>query len=231
MAASPEKNLGFIVHTRVERPPRHLVEPFREFATCNVCDALGRFGAMHYTIKPVVPGWRVAGPAITVRTRPCDNLVIYKALELAQPGDVLVITNHEYETNATWGDLTSMIGKARGLAGMVTDGLVRDIAGLREVGLPVFARGLTPNSPLKDGPGEVNVPVSCGGVIVNPGDIIVGDEDGVVVVPREDAELVIARTRAIVAKEEKTVKEIQSGSLIPDWVDRTLAEKGCQIVP
>jgi len=230
MTAPQEKNLGFIVHTRVERPPRHLVEPFKEFAACNVCDALGRFGAMHYTIKPVVPGWRLAGPAITVRSRPCDNLLIYKALELAQPGDVLVIANYQYETNATWGDLTSMIGKARGLAGVVTDGLVRDIAGLRQVGLPVFARGLTPNSPMKDGPGEINVPISCGGVVVNPGDIIVGDDDGVVVVPRADAELVIERTRTIMEKEEKTVRGIQAGRLIPEWVNRTLAEKGCQIV-
>ncbi|MHB1161911.1 MAG: RraA family protein [Chloroflexota bacterium] len=230
MSTSQERNFGFIVHTRVDRPPRQLVEPFKELVTCNICDALGRFGAMHYDIKPMVPGWKIAGPAITVRTRPCDNLLIYKALEMAQPGDVLVIANYEYETNATWGDLTSMIGKARGIAGMVTDGLVRDIAGLKEVGLPVFARGLTPNSPQKDGPGEINVPVSCGGVIVNPGDIVVGDDDGVVVVPRADAELVIELTRKIIAKEEKTVKDIQSGKLIPEWVNKTLAEKGCQIV-
>ncbi len=230
MTAPQEKNLGFIIHTRVDRPSPQLVAPFKEFATCNVCDVLGRFGAMHYTIKPLVPGWKVAGPAITVRTRPCDNLLIYKALELAQPGDVLVISNYEYETNATWGDLTSMMAKARGLAGMVTDGLARDIAGLREVDLPVFARGLTPNSPMKDGPGEINVPISCGGVIVNPGDIIVGDEDGVVVVPRADAELVIQRTRAIMAKEEKTVRDIQSGKVIPEWVNKALAEKGAQIV-
>ncbi len=230
MAASESKNLGFIIHTRVERPPQHLVAPFKEFIACNVCDALGRFGAMHYSIKPVAPGMKMAGTAITVRTRPCDNLLIYKAIELAQPGDVLVIANYEYETNATWGDLTSMMAKARGLAGMVTDGLARDIVGLREVGLPVFARGLTPNSPMKDGPGEINVPISCGGVVVNPGDIIVGDEDGVVVVPRADAELVIERTRAIIAKEEKTVKDILSGKVIPEWVNKTLAEKGAQIV-
>ncbi len=230
MTAPQEKNFGFIVHTRVERPAPHLVAPFKEFVTCNVGDVLGRFAAMHYAIKPLVPGWKVVGTAITVRSRPCDNLLIYKAIELSQPGDVIVIANYEYDTNATWGDLTSAMAKAKGVAGMVTDGLARDIAGLRQVGLPVFARGLTPNSPQKDGPGEINVPVSCGGVIVNPGDIILGDEDGVVVVPKADAELVIERTRALMAKEEKTVKDIQSGKVIPDWVNKALAEKGCQIV-
>lgn len=230
MSTSQEKNFGFVIHTKVDRPPRQLVEPFKEFIACNVGDVLGRMAAMHYDIKPMVPGWKLVGPAFTVRARPGDNLMIYKALEMAEPGDVLVIANDEYETTATWGDLTSLIGKVRGIAGMVTDGLVRDIAGMKEVGLPVFARGLTPNSPQKDGPGEINVPISCGGVIVNPGDIILGDDDGVVVVPKDDAERVIELTRAIVAKEEKTVKAILSGNPIPAWVNKTLAERGCQIV-
>lgn len=222
--------LGFKVITRIERPAPELVEPFKGFVTCNVGDALGRFGAMDYRIKPMVPGWRMAGPAITLRARPCDNLLVYKALEIAQPGDVLVISYYEYETNSVWGDLTSMIGKARGLAGMVTDGVVRDLAGLRAVDLPIFAIGLTPNSPQKDGPGEINVPVVCGGVIVNPGDIILGDDDGVVVVPQALASTVIEKTRAIIAKEEKMVADIKAGKLIPEWVDRVLKEKGCEII-
>ncbi|MHB1414989.1 MAG: 4-carboxy-4-hydroxy-2-oxoadipate aldolase/oxaloacetate decarboxylase [Chloroflexota bacterium] len=221
---------GFKVYTHIDRPPQELVEPFREFATCNVCDALGRFGSMDYRIKPMVPGWKMAGTAITLRTRPCDNLLVYKALEIAQPGDVLVIAIYEYDTNSTWGDLTSMIAQAKGMAGVVTDGVVRDISGLRAVGFPVFARGLNPNSPMKDGPGEVNVPVVCGGVLVNPGDIVVGDDDGVVVVPKDEAAAIIEGARAIVQKEEKIVADIKSGKLIPDWVNKALAEKGCQIV-
>jgi regulator of RNase E activity RraA len=221
---------GFRVFTKVERPAPEVVAAFRELNTCNICDALGRFGAMHYQIKPMVPGWKMAGTAITLRTRPCDNLLVYKALELAQPGDVLVIALYEYEVNNTWGDLTSAIALAKGMAGVVTDGLVRDIAGLREVGFPVFARGLTPNSPFKDGPGEVNVPVVCGGVIVNPGDIVVGDDDGVVVVPRADAEEIIEGTRAVMAKEQGIVRDIAAGKLIPDWVEKTLRERGCQVL-
>lgn len=230
MAFEQIKNPGFTVFTKVERPPDALVAPFKEFATCNVCDALGRFGAMHYSIKPMVPGWKVAGPAITLRARVCDNLLVYKALDLAQPGDILVIALQEFDGAAIWGDLTSMIGKGRGLAGVVTDGMVRDIEGLRQVGLPVFARGLTPNSPQKDGPGELNVPIACGGVVVNPGDIVLGDDDGVVVVPKGMAELIVEKTRAIVAKEEKMVQDIQAGKLIPEWVDQLLAERGCQII-
>jgi regulator of RNase E activity RraA len=149
---------GFVVHTKVDRPAPELVAPFKDFCTCNVGDALGRFAAMDYRIKPMVQGWKMAGPAITLRTRPCDNLLVYKALEMAQPGDVLVISYYETESNSVWGDLTSAIGKAKGMAGMVTDGVVRDLAGLREVGLPVFAIGLTPNSPQKDGPGPKTTP-------------------------------------------------------------------------
>ena len=221
---------GFVVHTKVDRPAPELVAPFKEFCTCNVGDALGRFAAMDYRVKPMLQGWKMAGPAITLRTRPCDNLLVYKALEMAQPGDVLVISYYETESNSVWGDLTSAIGKAKGMAGMVTDGVVRDLTGLREVNLPIFAIGLTPNSPQKDGPGEINVPVSCGGMIVNPGDIIVGDDDGVVVVPKADAAWVIEQTRAIIAKEAKTVADIKAGKLIPEWLNKTLAERGCTMV-
>jgi regulator of RNase E activity RraA len=230
MGADQIKNPGFVIYTKVNRPPRDLVDPFKEFGTTNITDSLGRFGAMEYNLKPLLPGTRIVGTAITVRSRPCDNLLIYKAIELSQPGDVIVIGNYQYETNATWGDITSMMARARGVAGMVTDGLARDIAGLREVGLPVFARGLIPNSPMKDGPGDINIPVTCGGVLVNPGDIIVGDDDGVVVVPKAMAEMIITKTRDLLAKEEKTIQNIQSGRVIPEWVDSELASGGAQII-
>ena len=114
-------------------------------------------------------------------------------------------------------------------AGMVTDGLVRDIEGIIDVGLPVFARGSTPNSPYKDGPGEINCPVSCGGVTVNPGDIIVGDIDGVVVVPIEAAEQVASMLIKIREKEEKMVSGILAGKIIPDWVEERLKEVGFEL--
>lgn len=230
MGADQIRNPGFVIYTKVNRPPRELVEPFMEFGTTNITDSLGRFGAMEYNVKPLLPGTKIAGPAITVRSRPCDNLLIYKAIELSQPGDIIVIGNYQYETNATWGDIISLMAQSSGVAGVVTDGLARDIAGIREVGLPVFARGLVPNSPMKDGPGDINVPISCGGVIVNPGDIIVGDDDGVVVVPKGMAEMIIQKTRDLLAKEEKTFQSIRSGKILPEWVDSALEKAGAQII-
>jgi regulator of RNase E activity RraA len=230
MGADQIKNPGFVIYTRINRPPRDLVDPFKEFGTTNVVDSLGRFGAMDYTIKPLIPGVKLVGTAITVRSRPGDNLLIYKAIELAEPGDIIVIGNYSYETSSTWGDITSMMARARGIAGVVTDGLARDIAGIREVGLPIFARGLIPNSPMKDGPGDINIPVSCGGVIVNPGDVVVGDDDGVVVVPKALAESTIAKTRDLLAKEAKTMQNIREGRVIPDWVDSGLSRGGAQII-
>jgi regulator of RNase E activity RraA len=191
---------------------------------------MGRFGAMDPGVKPVGPGMKFAGSALTVRIRACDNLVIYKALELSQPGDVLVIATNNFQGAATWGDLTSMIARAKGVSAMVTDGMVRDVEGICQVGVPVFARGATPNSPFKDGQGEVNFTVSCGGVAVRPGDILVGDGDGVVVVPCEEWDEVLKNVAKILEKENQTVANIQAGKVIPDWVAKTLAERGCTFV-
>jgi regulator of RNase E activity RraA len=222
--------IGFRVRTNIERAPRSLVEQFAKYPTGNIVDAMGRFGAMDPGVKPVGPGMKFAGSALTVRIRACDNLVIYKAFELAQPGDVLVIATSNFQGAATWGDLTSMIAKAKGIAGVVTDGMVRDVDGICNVGMPVFARGATPNSPFKDGQGEVNFTVTCGGVTVRPGDILVGDGDGVVVIPREDWDEVLKGVAKVVEKENQTVANIQAGKLIPDWVAKTLAERGCTFV-
>jgi regulator of RNase E activity RraA len=222
--------IGFRVRTKIERAPKHLAEQFAKYPTGNIVDAMGRVGAMDPGIKPVGRGMKFAGSALTVRIRACDNLVIYKAMELGQPGDVLVIATSNFQGAATWGDLTSMIAKAKGIVGIITDGMVRDVDGICQVGLPVFARGATPNSPFKDGQGEVNFTVSCGGMTVRPGDILVGDGDGVVVIPREDWDEVLKGVAKVAEKESQTVANIQAGKLIPDWVAKTLAERGCTFV-
>jgi regulator of RNase E activity RraA len=221
-----EEKLGLRVFTKVSRVPREKFEKLMKVTTGNVCDAMDRFGAMDYQIKPVDPLMKCVGTAITVKARPCDNLIVYKALEIAQPGDIIVIGIYNYTTSSTWGDLTSLIGKQKGLAGMVTDGLVRDVFGIKEVGLPVFSRGSIPTSPFKDGPGEVNVPIACGGISVRPGDVLFGDVDGVVVIPQENVDQVVRRAVEIAAEEEKKVKDIKSGHLIPDWVAKILRERG-----
>ena len=217
---------GWQIVTDTIRVPDEILARFHGQGTGPVCDALGRFAAMDYRIKPLDPDMQLVGSALTVWTRPCDNLVIYKALEMAQPGDALVIAIHGHPTNATWGELTSLFAQARGLAGMVTDGVVRDSREIVEIGVPIFARGLTPNSPLKDGPGKINVPVTCGGITVRPGDILVGDADGVVVVPQELAETILEGVTAIQAKEAGIRAEIEAGLPIPSKMSQLLRERG-----
>lgn len=221
---------GFRLITRFSRPDPGLVEGFRGAATGNVCDAMGRFGALDHRVKPIAVGMRFVGVATTVKVRPCDNLVIWKAIELAQPGDVLVLATGGYTQSATWGDITCRAARAKGVAAVVTDGAVRDLDGLLEVGLPVFAAAITPNSPFKDGPGELNVAVACGGVPINPGDILVGDGDGVVCVPRPEAESVLEELRKVQRSEVERMAQLERGELIPSWVDGLLRERGAVYV-
>jgi regulator of RNase E activity RraA len=214
------------IRTTIQRPAEESYSALFDVSTGNVCDAMGRFGSMSYEIKPLSDTMQCVGTAVTVKARPCDNLIVYKALDLARPGDVLVIGVSGYTGSAVWGDITSLIAKKKNLAGMVTDGLVRDIQGIRRLQFPVFARGAVPNSPFKDGPGQINVPISCGGVGVEPGDIVVGDVDGVVIVPGGILEEVVSRALAIAAGEIDKISAIEGGMLIPTWVDQKLREKG-----
>ncbi|MEJ2708782.1 MAG: hypothetical protein P8074_14295 [Anaerolineales bacterium] len=223
-------NIGFRVRTKIQRPDQELVDAFKGWPIGNICDANGRLGAMHHQIKPLNPAWRFVGTAVTVRARPVDNLLVYKALQLVQPGDVLVITNDGSSATSVFGDLVVSIARARGVAAMVTDGMARDGAGILEVDLPVFVRGLNANGPYKDGPGEVNFPISCGGIPVHPGDILAGDGDGVVVVRREDAPFVAKNLEKIIQKESQTAERIATGQYFLDWIDEVLMEKGIQII-
>lgn len=228
---SRTQQVGFRVFTKISRPPREVVEGLAQLESSYVTDAMNRFGGLDGNIRPAHPSMRLCGPAVTVRVPPGDNLMVYKAFEVAQPGDVLVIEARGFTSVSQWGDLTSMMGKGLGLAGMVTDGSLRDLKGILEVGFPVFARDyFVPNGALKDGPGEVNVPVAVGGVPVLPGDIIVGDHNGVVVVPHLDAEAVLAKARAVAEYERHKMEEFARGEFIPTWLADELARKGCEII-
>jgi regulator of RNase E activity RraA len=191
---------------------------------------MDRLSAMDYRIKPVGPNSQLCGPALTVRTRPGDNLMVWKALDVAQPGDVLVIATYGFQTTSTFGEFVVLTAKARGLAGIVCDGMCRDVAGIRATGLPTFALGSVPSSPGKDGPGEIGGPVVCGGLPVHAGDLMVGDEDGVVVVPLTDTPAVLERLAAVRAKEAQMLAQIEAGELTPAWVEEALESKGCAIV-
>jgi regulator of RNase E activity RraA len=222
--------IGFRIVLDTPRPSEALIAPFRGVPAGNVCDAMDRLGAMDYRIKPLDPASRLCGPALTVRTRPGDNLMVWKAIDVAKPGDVLVVGTYGFTTTSTFGENVVKSAQAKGLAGIVCDGMCRDASGIRVTGLPSFALGFVPSSPSKDGPGEIGGPISCGGVPVHPGDLIVGDEDGVVVVPLGDLASVGARLAAIEAKEAKMQADLAAGVLIPGWVDEALAEKGCETV-
>lgn len=221
---------GFVAYRRKSAPPKEVIQGFDGIMTGVISDALDRGGAMDYGIKPVGSGMTVLGPAITLRSRPTDSLARDAAMKMAEPGDVLVIATGDYTRSGTWGDLASYYAKGLGLAGMVTDGLCRDIVGIREAGLPVFARGFAPNAPIQASDAQINVPVSVGGQIVHPGDIIVGDENGVVVVPQRFAAEVLAASREILKKEDAAMADIAAGKFISPTLDARLAAAGFRIV-
>ncbi|QVQ52647.1 RraA family protein [Spiractinospora alimapuensis] len=223
------------VGNRVLARPKSTVPPdvirrFRDAQTPtpNVVDVMARFGTLRGLHR--ISGRYLAGIAITVRTRPSDNLMVHRALDLAEPGDVLVVDACGGSAHAIIGGLMARYASHRGIAGIVVDGAVRDVEDLNALGLPVFARGLNPNGPYKDGPGEINTPIGCGGEAVLPGDLILGDADGVVVVPQGDAESV-ERDADALRRHEDTVPEAITGDRWDRaWITEKLTENGCEHV-
>ena len=217
--------LGFRVLPAPPRIDSALLDRFRGLATPNLADAMGRFNFMDPGIQ-----WRtgltMCGPAVTVNARPADNLMIHKALQVADPGDVIVVNTCGNTTSAVFGELMCNTAVAKKLGGIVVDGAIRDIDGLTALGFPAFSRTVCAGGCDKDGPGEINVPVSCGGTVVLPGDIIVGDRDGVVVVPRADAEEVLSLVSDLMDRETKRVAEIRGGLLFRPEIDDSLRRKG-----
>jgi len=221
---------GFIAYRRKHVPSKEVIQGFVGIMTGVITDALDRGGAMDYGIKPVGPGMTICGPAITLKARPTDSLARDAAMSMAEPGDILVISTGNYTVSGTWGDHASYNAKGVGIAGMVTDGLCRDIVGIREAGLPVFARGFAPNGPIRARDSQINVPVSVGGQIVHPGDIIVGDENGVAVIPHQHAEEILARAREIVKHEEEAMADFAAGKFLSPTLDQRLAAAGFRII-
>lgn len=194
------------------RPQPELVGRFRGVPTGNIADALGGRAAMHHGIKPIVSSaQRFVGVAVTCFCGPADNLAVTGALSIAQAGDVIVAAADGFLEAAICGDVLAGIARNRGVAGLVTDGAVRDQDGLDQVGLAVFAGAVTPDSCARSGPGTVGFPVVCGGVAVSPGDIVAGDRDGVVVIPQGRIAEAIAGLERVRAAEERVLAEVASG--------------------
>ena len=210
-----------------ERVPADVVKRASAFAASILADVAGRRGTVDGRVAALSPSMRLAGPAFTIEVRPGDNLMIHAAMGMAKPGDVLVIDGKGDRTCALMGSLMINACRKLGLAGVVIDAAVRDTEELRELGFPVYAVGSNPNGPTKNVPGRINWPISCGGVAVRPGDLVVGDADGVVVVEREKAASLLEAAAKKVADERARLDDIAAGrNLRPKWLEGALRTAG-----
>lgn len=222
---------GFRVRADIQRLPAEVVQGFGAIPTAMISDRLNRLYTMASTIGPLTPPeLSMVGSAVTVKVFPGDNLMVHKALDLVQPGDVIVVDASASTMTAVIGDMVATKARHRGAVGFVVDGLIRDLDGIRELGdLPVFGRGTTPIGPLHRGPGEINFPVSCGGIVVQAGDVIVGDADGVVVVPADIAETVLDQVVADAAADAAYGAAVRRGEFSMAWVDAALEQSGLRL--
>jgi 4-hydroxy-4-methyl-2-oxoglutarate aldolase len=207
---------------------REELEEFTKLPTGNICDANGKSGNMEFYIKPLDKNSKLVGYACTVMCPPGDNLIIHKAIYEAEPGSVLVINAHGYTGAGPIGEIIVLACKERGIAGIVIDGMCRDANDIEELGFPFFCRGLNPGGTVKESWGTINEPIHCGGVIVNPGDVVVGDRDGVVVVPKNKARDVLNRAKAIANKEIKVREMLKQGKTTLEiyGFDKLIEQKG-----
>ena len=230
MSTTPSWPAGYRINPRAAGPDAETVAAFRDMPVAAIGDSMSRnvgtigLRQYHRRLETVL-----CGPAVTVRVRPGDNLMIHKALMMVEPGDVLVIDGGGDVSQALVGGLMRTTCVAKQLGGLVIDGAVRDLCEWAEDGMPIFAKGHTHRGPSKDGPGEVNVPVSCAGLVVMPGDLIIGDADGVIAVPADQAQDVLQKTRAHLAKEARIRETNRLGTADPERFDAVLREKGLPI--
>jgi len=221
---------GYRIHPRAEGPAPEIVGAFRAMPVAAIGDSMSRhvgtvgLRQYHARLDTVL-----CGPAVTVRVRPGDNLMIHKALMMVQPGDVLVIDGAGDVTQALVGGLMRTTCIAKKLGGLVIDGAIRDLCEWAEDGMPIFARGHTHRGPTKDGPGEINIPIACAGLAVQPGDLVVGDADGVIAIPAAEAAEVLERCRAHLQKEAKIRTDNEAGRSDPERFDATLRAKGLPV--
>lgn len=213
--------------------PNEIIERAKKLNTTLLADVMGCTGAMDYRIKPVSSGMEFVGTAMTVSLRPGDNLYLHQAIYSSKKGHVLVVDGKGHTNNAYLGELMASSAQAIGVEGIVIDGLVRDKKALEELRFPIYSKGFNPNGPFKDGPGEVNEVISCGGICVAPGDLVVGDDDGVVVVPSEKIDEVLYKASEKLIYEENRLETIAQYSnqkqpdpmsLAPKWLENKIKQ-------
>jgi len=216
---------GFRVLPMPAPIPADILDAYANIVTSHISDSMQRICGVQ-GLRPYHAGKRLVGRAITVKVRPGDNMMIHKAMDMAAPGDVIVVDASGDVTQALIGELMQIHAEVRGIAGFVIDGAVRDIGAFRAADFPCYARGNTHRGPFKEGPGEVNVPVTIGGLVINAGDLIVGDEDGVVAVPADQWTYVLGKAREQAAREEQRKTAIRAGKDKREWIDERLRKLG-----
>jgi 4-hydroxy-4-methyl-2-oxoglutarate aldolase len=216
-----------VIHN-IRRPDPAVIATLGKLSTSTIHEAQGRIGAMVHTIRPVSPGMKCCGPACTVRSHGGDNLMLHKAIYVAQPGDVIVHDGDDWLESNVWGEVMTTGALQRGVVGFVTNGAVRDIAAIQAKGFAVFAQAISMKWNVKASLGTVNHPIVCGGVAINPGDIVVGDDDGVVVVPLERAAEVLQKALEREAREAALMEQLKAGKSTVELLglDKLLAHMG-----
>jgi regulator of RNase E activity RraA len=220
--------IGFKIKPIRRRIDAETASAFSRIPVANVSDCMSRLFAGGARLRPMHREGVLAGPAFTVRTRPGDNLMVHKALDIAQKGDVVVVDAGGDLTNAIIGEIMLNHAKLRGLAGIVIHGAIRDHGTISRQDWPVYAAGVTHRGPYKDGPGEIGVTISIDGLVIEPGDLILGDADGLVAIPIDAAAKVLADSQAKHAAEEKTLAGLAAGKPADrSWIDKSLERLGC----
>lgn len=226
-------SIGNRIFLKKLEAPQELLDAFSTIPAANISDTMGRLVGMHPRIKlQSAPKNPInVGRALTIKTRSGDNLMLHKALNMAKPGDVIILSNDGGESyRSLIGEIMFTYLASRGAAGIIIDGPIRDIDAVRKMEMPIYATGTNPAGPYKEGPGEINVPISCGGISINPGDIIVMDEDGVIVIPLQEAETVLKNARAFQEKDEAKLLAAQEGRAKREWVDALIEKKEVEIL-
>ena len=223
-------SIGFRVLKQQRKVAAEWVERYRSVPVANISDSMHRMTAGGASLQPMHRTGVLVGPALTVKARPGDNLMLHHALDIAQPGDVIVVDAGGDLSNALIGEMMVAYAIKKGVAGIVINGAIRDAASKPPGEFPVFAAGITHRGPYKDGPGEVNVPIALAGMVIEPGDLVIGDEDGLLCVPFDQVAEVYDRAYAKHAAEQKQLDQIALGENDRTWVLESLIQKGCEFI-
>jgi RraA family protein len=221
-------SIGFRVLAQQRKVDAEWVERYRAVPVANISDSMNRMTAGGAQLRAMHRSGVLVGPAITVKARPGDNLMLHYALDIAQPGDVIVVDAGGDLSNALIGEMMVAYAIKKGVAGIVINGAIRDAASIGAGDFPLFAAGVTHRGPYKDGPGEINVPIAIGGMVIEPGDLVIGDDDGLLCVPFDQVAEVYDRAYAKHAAEQKQLEQIAQGENDRTWVLKSLTQKGCE---